>query len=262
MGQRHFTVARTASHGDHGQLRRRFAPAAGDHQRLIQLMEGVEDIPEPCSAPNPWQWESFPDYMECCHRRPFDMDIGAQLHTRHSRLLMGERGARRDPATPEDNRAMAHSLQTRTRGRTRLLDSRTSTTAPRPATTPDAEGGEDELTAIAGAMHKVGRSVLQFVLDQGSIRGPADDAAGSGEYAVPDSFSSRKPTRRPRRWRQTLDSINEASARGLSITAQLPRARRAVAGTRIACTCDGLDIQLQRQFESKHSPTGRAQFAP
>ena len=43
-----------------------FAPCRpADHQRLIQLMEGVEDIPEPVlSAGIPWAWESFPDYME------------------------------------------------------------------------------------------------------------------------------------------------------------------------------------------------------
>jgi N-acyl-D-aspartate/D-glutamate deacylase len=87
-----------------------FAPCKpADHQRLIQLMEGVEDIPEPVlSAGIPWQWESFPDYMDWLSQRPFDMDIGAQLpHAALRVYVMGERGARRDPATAEDNRAMA-----------------------------------------------------------------------------------------------------------------------------------------------------------
>ena len=58
-----------------------FAPCRPtDHQRLIQLMEGVEDIPEPVlSAGLPWAWESFPDYMDWLSQRAFDMDIGAQL---------------------------------------------------------------------------------------------------------------------------------------------------------------------------------------
>ena len=87
-----------------------FAPCRpSDHQRLIQLMEGVEDIPEPVlSAGLPWAWESFPDYMDWLSQRNFDMDIGAQLpHAALRVYVMGERGARRDPATPEDNRAMA-----------------------------------------------------------------------------------------------------------------------------------------------------------
>src|SRR6202790_3036498 len=53
---------------------------ASDHVRLIQLVEGVEDIPEPVlSAGIPWAWESFPDSMEWLSKRSFDMDIGAQL---------------------------------------------------------------------------------------------------------------------------------------------------------------------------------------
>ena len=77
-----------------------FAPCRpADHVRLIQLMEGVEDIPEPVlSAGIPWAWESFPDYMEWLSKRSFDMDIGAQLpHAALRVYVMGERGARRDP---------------------------------------------------------------------------------------------------------------------------------------------------------------------
>ena len=84
-----------------------FAPCRpSDHQRLIQLMEGVEDIPEPVlSAGIPWAWESFPDYMEWLSKRSFDMDIGAQLpHAALRVYVMGERGARRDPSTAEDNK--------------------------------------------------------------------------------------------------------------------------------------------------------------
>ena len=75
-----------------------FAPCRpADHIRLIQLMEGVEDIPEPVlSAGIPWAWESFPDYMEWLSKRNFDMDIGAQLpHAALARLRDGR--ARRAP---------------------------------------------------------------------------------------------------------------------------------------------------------------------
>ncbi|TMK41110.1 MAG: D-aminoacylase, partial [Alphaproteobacteria bacterium] len=55
-----------------------FAPCKpSDHQRLIELMEGVEDIPEPVlSAGIPWSWESFPDYLGWLSKRQFDIDIG------------------------------------------------------------------------------------------------------------------------------------------------------------------------------------------
>src|ERR1700709_513741 len=146
-----------------------FAPCRpSDHQRLIQLMEGVEDIPEPVlSAGLPWAWESFPDYMDWLSQRAFDMDIGTQLpHAALRVYVMGERGARRDPATPEDNRAMAALAGDAVRAgalgftTSRTLNHRTSTGD----YTPTLKAGEDELTAIAAAMHGQGRSVLQFVL--------------------------------------------------------------------------------------------------
>src|SRR4030081_2684795 len=204
-----------------------FAPCRpSDHVRLIQLMEGVEDIPEPVlSAGIPWAWESFPDYMGWLSKRSFDMDIGAQLpHAALRVYVMGERGARRDPSTPEDNKAMAALAGDAVRAgalgfsTSRTLNHRTSTGD----YTPTLKAGEDELTAIAGAMHKVGRSVLQFVLDQGSIHEDLPMMLRVAENTkCPISFSITQADKAPRRWRQTLDSINEASARGLSITAQI-----------------------------------------
>ena len=147
-----------------------FAPCKpADHVRLIQLMEGVEDIPEPVlSAGIPWAWESFPDYMEWLSKRNFDIDIGAQLpHAALRVYVMGERGARRDPSTSEDNKAMAALAREAVRSgalgfsTSRTLNHRTSTGD----YTPTLKAGEDELTAIASAMHGTGRSVFQFVLD-------------------------------------------------------------------------------------------------
>src|SRR5882757_4425203 len=204
-----------------------FAPCKpADHQRLIQLMEGVEDIPEPVlSAGIPWSWESFPDYMGWLSKRHFDIDIGAQLpHAALRVYVMGERGARRDPSTPEDNKAMAALAIDAVRAgalgfsTSRTLNHRTSTGD----YTPTLKAGEDELTAIAGAMHKVGRSVLQFVLDQGSIHEDLPMMLRVAENTqCPVSFAITQNDKAPRRWRQTLDTIAEASARGLSITAQI-----------------------------------------
>ena len=151
-----------------------FAPCRpADHVRLIQLMEGVEDIPEPVlSAGIPWAWESFPDYMDWLSQRSFDIDIGAQLpHAALRVYVMGERGARRDPSTVADNTAMAALAGEAVRAgalgfsTSRTLNHRTSTGD----YTPTLKAGEDELTAIAGAMHGAGRSVLQFVLDQTTV---------------------------------------------------------------------------------------------
>src|SRR4029078_4052282 len=84
------------------------------------------------------------------------------------------------------------------------------------------KAGEEELTAIAGAMHGVGRSVLQFVLDLSTLHEDLPMMLRVAENTnCPISFSITQKDKAPRRWRETLDSIGEASARGLSITAQI-----------------------------------------
>jgi len=204
-----------------------FAPVrVADHRRLIQLMEGVEDIPEPVlSAGIPWQWESFPDYMDWLGRRAFDIDIGAQLpHAALRVYVMGERGARRDPSTADDNAAMAQLAGEAVRAgalgfsTSRTLNHRTSTGD----FTPTLKAGEDELAAIAGAMQRSGRSVLQFVLDLSTLDEDLPMMLRIAETTrCPITFSITQNDRAPNRWRQTLDTINAAAARGLSITAQI-----------------------------------------
>ncbi|GLR97041.1 MULTISPECIES: N-acyl-D-amino-acid deacylase family protein [Bradyrhizobium] len=204
-----------------------FAPCRpADQTRLIQLMEGVEDIPEPVlSAGIPWAWESFPDYMDWLSRRDFDIDVGAQLpHAALRVYVMGERGARRDPSTAEDNAAMAKLAGEAVRSgalgfsTSRTLNHRTSTGD----FTPTLKAGEDELTAIAGAMHRQGRSVLQFVLDLSTIHEDLPMMLRVADSTkCPISFSITQNDKAPQRWRQTLDEINAAARRGLSITAQI-----------------------------------------
>src|ERR1700692_2110657 len=193
-----------------------FAPCRpDDHFRLIQLMEGVEDIPEPVlSAGIPWAWESFPDYMDWLSQRHFDMDIGAQLpHAALRVYVMGERGARRDPATPEDNNAMAALAGDAVRAgalgfsTSRTLNHRTSTGD----YTPTLKAGEDELTAIAAAMHGQGRSVLQFVLDLSTINEDLPMMLRVAENTkIPVTFSITQNDKAPQRWRQTFDTIPAA----------------------------------------------------
>jgi len=204
-----------------------FAPCRpSDHVKLIQLMEGVEDIPEPVlSAGIPWAWESFPDYMEWLSKRHFDIDIGAQLpHAALRVYVMGERGARRDPSTDDDNKAMATLAREAVRAgalgfsTSRTLNHRTSTGD----FTPTLKAGEDELTAIADAMHGTGRSVLQFVLDLSTLDEDLPMMLRVADNTkCPITFSITQNDKAPRRWRQTLDTINAAAGRGLSITAQI-----------------------------------------
>ena len=86
-----------------------FAPVRPDaHDRLISLMEGVEDIPGAVLDEGiDWTWESFGEYLDAVERRPHDIDLCAQLPHGALRLyVMGERAARLEDATEEDTAAM------------------------------------------------------------------------------------------------------------------------------------------------------------
>src|SRR5258708_29234110 len=151
-----------------------FAPCrVQDHERLIQLMEGVEDIPElVLTAGLPWAWETFPDYLDWLSRRSYDLDIGAQLpHAALRVYVLGERGARREPATSDDNLTMAaltrQAIKAGAPGfsTSRTLNHRTSTGDYTPTLNPVYA----QFTAIAAAIHQTGGGLLQCVLDHGGF---------------------------------------------------------------------------------------------
>ena len=82
-----------------------FAPCRSeDREALINVMEGVEDIPEAVMAKGlPWNWESFPEFLDALDARHWDIDIAAYVpHSPVRVYAMGQRGLDREPATAED----------------------------------------------------------------------------------------------------------------------------------------------------------------
>ncbi len=204
-----------------------FAPCRpSDQERLVRLMEGVEDIPEPVlTAGLPWTWESFPDYVNWLATRAYDMDIAAQLpHAALRVYVMGERGARRDPATAEDNAAMARlaadAMQAGALGfsTSRTINHRTSDGD----FTPTLKAGEDELLAITSAVRGTGRGVLQFVLDLSTLDADLPMLLRVAEAArCPVNLLVTQNDRDPERWRGVLDEVAAAAARGVNVNAHV-----------------------------------------
>ncbi|MGI9424842.1 MAG: N-acyl-D-amino-acid deacylase family protein, partial [Hyphomicrobiaceae bacterium] len=204
-----------------------FAPCRQpDQDRLVRLMEGVEDIPEPVLAAGlTWTWESFPDYLDWLETRHYDIDFAAQLpHAAVRVFVMGERGARREPATPEDNATMAaiarEAMHAGALGFTtsRTINHRTSDGD----FTPTLKAGEDELLAITAAMRETGHGVLQFVLDRETLDADLPMLLRVGQRnRCPINLTVVQDDKDPDRWRHTMRDIAGHAEQGHDIHAQV-----------------------------------------
>ncbi len=206
-----------------------FAPVRpADHERLIELMEGVEDIPGAVLHEGlAWNWQSFPEFMDALDDRPFDVDVAVQVPHGALRLnVMGERGAAREPATEGDIELMAKQAREAVEAgalgfsTSRTLNHRTSRGEPTPTLT--AEAGE--LIGIACEIGAGGRGVLQVVSDFADVDAEfALCRRMAEESGRPLSFSLVQTPGAG--WRRLLARLSSANADGVSMTAQVaPRA--------------------------------------
>ena len=103
-----------------------FAPCKpSQREMLVKLMEGVEDIPEVVLTEGlPWNWQSFPEFLDALAARHYDMDVATQVpHAALRVFVMGERGVDREPATEQDRIEMARlAAEGIKAGRSRFLD--------------------------------------------------------------------------------------------------------------------------------------------
>ena len=207
-----------------------FAPVRPqDRERLIELMEGVEDIPGTVLHEGiEWAWETFPQYLDALAARRRDIDVCAQLPHGALRLyVMGERAARLEPATDADAAEMrtlaAAAMRAGAIGfsTSRTLNHRTATGDP----TPSLRATAHELESIALGLADAGHGVLELISDFS----PSPDAGA--EFTLvrrlvevsgrPLTLSLAQSHRSPDGWRALLARVERAAADGLPIRAQV-----------------------------------------
>ena len=201
-----------------------FAPVRDDDQlRLIELMEGVEDIPGTALHEGlPWNWRSFPEFLDSLDGRPFDVDLATQVPHAALRLhVMGERGATRENATPEDIEVMARlAAEGIAAGGLGFSTSRTTNhRTSRGELTPTLTAAADELIGIARAVGATGTGVLQVVSDFGDVdaefglfRAMAEASGRPLSFSLADAHG--------RVWKRLLELLEEANADGVRMTGQ------------------------------------------
>ena len=218
-----------------------FAPVHdADHDKLIELMEGVEDIPGAALHEGlPWNWNSFGEFLDAVDSIPHDIDVAMQVPHGALRLnVMGERGANHEDATPDDIASMAElareGIEAGALGFTtsRTRNHKTSTGA----YTPTLTAAPDELIGIAQGVGAAGTGVLQVVSD---FLDPDAEFAMLREMVTtsgrPMSISIARNPMVPDAFRGLLDQITAANADGLTMTGQVaPRAVGLILG--LECT--------------------------
>src|SRR5436190_2270448 len=210
-----------------------FAPVAPDrHDWLIGLMEGVEDIPGAAlSAGIEWAWESFPENLDAVVALPKSIDNGAQVpHGAFRVYLMGERGAKNEPATPDDIEAMAAIVREGLRAgalgfsTSRTLAHRAIDGEPVPGTF----AAEDELFGIGRVLGELGTGVFELApagaLGE-DLAAPEKEVAWMRRLAAatgrPVTYALNQNNNDPEAWRTLLSFSADAAAEGAPITPQV-----------------------------------------
>jgi N-acyl-D-amino-acid deacylase len=208
-----------------------FAPVrASERQLAMQLMEGVEEIPGIVMETGvPFNWETFPEYLDVLAQKHTDVDFAAQLpHSPLRVFVMGERGANREPPTNDDlaemRRLTAEAIRAGALGVTTSRN--ISHRFPDGRPTPSTNSEEDELMSLAAGLRDVGSGVFQL---NPNMQKPGDEefalirrlALASGR---PVSFALVTSEEFCGGWRVLMDGLAAAKREGLPIRGQmLPR---------------------------------------
>ena len=219
-----------------------FAPSRPEHRKLmIKLMEGVEDIPEVVMTEGvPFNWETFPDYLDALEKRESDIDFAAQLpHSPLRVYVMGERGASLEPPTQEDlsemRRLTKEAIEAGALGVTTSRSYAHQFRDGRPA--PSVKTEDQEVLALAAGLRDAGKGVFQMV--------PSYDVTATERMGLlhdiartsgrPVSFTFMQNPKGEGDWQEMLAGLESAKEEGLEVRGQIiPRPTGALLGLELS----------------------------
>jgi N-acyl-D-aspartate/D-glutamate deacylase len=210
-----------------------FAPVhPGQESWLVELMEGVEDIPGTALHEGiQWEWETFPEYLDALDRREFALDVAAFLpHAPLRVYVMGKRGADNEDATPEDIAEMARHVREAIRaGAVGFSTSRSLNHKSLDGElVPGTFAGAEELIGLAQAVVDAGGGLFE-VVPTGETGDDADQILGEVELmgqvskatGLDLSFLMIQSRGAPELWRRQLEAVDAANAGGAKLTPQV-----------------------------------------
>ncbi len=210
-----------------------FAPVVPERRDwLIGLMEGVEDIPGTALSEGiDWDWETFPEYLDALEPRRWTMDVGTQIaHGAVRAYVMGDRGAKNEPATAEDIDRMR--IIVRDALGAGALGFSTSRTIAHLAIdgepVPGTFAAEDELFGIGSALKELGTGVFELApagVAGEDVLAPAKEVDWmrrlSAEMGRPVTFALIQVDSAPELWRELMDASLAATEEGADIWPQV-----------------------------------------
>lgn len=232
-----------------------FAPVRpGQEDWLIQLMEGVEDIPGTAlSEGMTWGWETFPEYLDVLSRRETCVDFGTQIpHGALRAYVMGERGARNEPATSDEIAQMQKLvLEAIEAGALGVSTSRVlGHTAMDGEPVPGTFAAEAELFALGNALKEAGEGVFELAPAGADGQGLVEarkEVEWMGRLSAatgrPITFALLQNNTEPDLWKELMDESAAACENGALLYPQVA-ARQA-----------GIMIGLETHYAFAKRPT-------
>jgi N-acyl-D-amino-acid deacylase len=204
-----------------------FAPVRPDqHDFLIQLMEGVEDIPGSALVEGiKWAWETFPEYLDALDASSFAIDIGTQVpHGAVRAYVMGEAGANNEQASADQITAMAAIVKAGLEaGALGFSTSRTVLHRAKDGQlVPGTEAGSDEVLGIGRVLGEVGHGVFQlagdYLPEEVELSWMKQLTNETGRRVL---FSMVQNSHDPQQWRRLLREAEMSAAEGGLLTPQI-----------------------------------------